>query len=115
MSEKKTMRRPDVDAIRQLLQETLKECRGLRVWPSGDAYHLTVDIYGTTSRGPVLDLDDLERIAEALLKQREEWRRRLDILFYPTERPDDGWSALSFQIETELLKDDLLVEFEANV
>ena len=38
MSEKKTMRRPDVDAIRQLLQETLKECRGLRVWPSGDVW-----------------------------------------------------------------------------
>ena len=112
MSEKKIMRRPDVDVIKQLLEETLKDLPGVRFWPHGDAYYLTVDICGSASRGPVLDLDDLERIAEALLRCRTEWRRRLDILFYPTERSDDGRQALSFQIETELLKEDLLVEFE---
>lgn len=109
---KKIMYRPDVDRILQLLQETLKDHAGIRIWPSGDAYYLTVDIYGSAGRGPVLDLDDLEKIADALMECRTKWRRRLDILFYPTAGVDGN--TLSFQIETGTLKKELLVAFETN-
>lgn len=109
---KKIMYRPDVDRILQLLQETLKDCAGIRIWPSGDAYHLTVDIYGSAGRDPVLNLDDLEKIADALLECRTEWRRRLDILFYPTAGLEG--STLSFQIYSRSLKKELLVAFETN-
>ena len=109
------MRRPNVDAIKQLLQETLKDLTGVEIWPSGDVDCLTVALSVNSPRGPVLDLDDLKRIAEALLKTSlRDYERDLRFLLYPSVVTGD-WLQLSIQIETQDLRDDLLEEFEANV
>lgn len=112
MSEKKTMYRPDVDAIRQLLQDAVKENSSIRFWPHGDVVCLTVDIYGTTNQGPVLDVADLKRIQDALVGSVPS--ADSDVFVSAGERPDDGWSYLRIQVHTAHLKSELRVEFEAN-
>ena len=102
-----TVRIPDLDMIKAQLEDVLEVClqTGARIQVMTCSESLNVRIYGRSSLGPILDLEDLKNIGLVLVGQNS-----LNLLISPGENFDDGWSYLELFVDAADLQEDLFIQ-----